>query len=92
MNLKLLKITTITMLLGVTLSLANPAKFTEKKEFILGHLDKKIELINSFKSCINSATKNKELKSCRQTYKASMKELRAKAKAKRAEFKAQNHK
>jgi len=92
MNSKLLKSTAITLLLGVTLSSANPAKFTEKKEFMLDHLSKKIELINSFKSCINSATKNSQLKSCRTSYKASIKELRTKAKAKRAEFKAQNHK
>ena len=92
MNLKLLKITVITLVLGVTITSANPAKFAEKKGFMLDHLDKKIVLINTFKSCVNSANKNKELKACRQSYKASMKNLRDKAKAKRSEFKAQNHK
>ena len=92
MNLKLLKLTALTVILGATITYANPAKFAEKKAFILDHLDKKTGLINNFKSCVNGATKGKELKACRQTYKASMKELRASAKAKRAEFKSQNHK
>ncbi len=88
MNQKLIKLTAITCLLGASTLFANPANFAKKKEFMLNHLDKKIELINSFKSCIKDASKNKELKSCRQSYKASMKELRAEAKAKRAEFKS----
>lgn len=92
MNSKLFKLTAITLLLGVTLSSANPTRFTEKKEFMLEHLNTKVELIESFKSCIKSATKNSQLKSCRTTYKSAMKELRTKAKAKRAELKAQNHK
>jgi Skp family chaperone for outer membrane proteins len=92
MNLKLLKLTAITLILGVTITSANQANFSEKKSFMLNHLDKKIEFINSFKRCISSAKKNTELKTCRQTYKASMQKLRATAKAKRAEFKAKNHK
>jgi 5-bromo-4-chloroindolyl phosphate hydrolysis protein len=92
MNQKFIKLTAISCLLGASTLLANPAKFAKKKEFMLNHLDKKIELISRFKSCINNTTKNSELKSCRQTYKASMKELRVKAKAKRAEFKAEKHK
>jgi 5-bromo-4-chloroindolyl phosphate hydrolysis protein len=92
MNQKFIKLTAITCLLGASTLLANPANFAKKKEFMLNHLDKKIELISTFKSCIKSASKNSELRSCRQTYKASIKELRAKAKAKRAEFKAEKHK
>jgi 5-bromo-4-chloroindolyl phosphate hydrolysis protein len=92
MNQKLIKLTAVTCLLGATTLLANPALFAKKKEFMLNHLDKKIELINTFKGCINSASKNTELRSCRQTYKASIKNLRTKAKAKRAEFKAEKHK
>ena len=92
MNQKLIKLTAITCLLGATTIFANPANFAKKKEFMLNHLDKKIELINTFKGCVNSASKRGDLKSCRQTYKASVKELRAKAKAKRAEFKAEKHK
>jgi 5-bromo-4-chloroindolyl phosphate hydrolysis protein len=88
MNQKLIKLTAITCLLGASTLLANPANFAKKKEFMLDHLDKKVELINTFKSCITSASKNRELKSCRESYKASIKELRAKAKAKRAEFKS----
>jgi len=88
MNLKLLKLMTLTIILGVTYTFANPAHFAKKKAFMLEHLDKKVVIINNFKSCISSATKNKELKSCRQTYKASMKRLKVEAKAKRAEFKA----
>jgi 5-bromo-4-chloroindolyl phosphate hydrolysis protein len=88
MNQKLIKLTAITCLLGASTLLANPANFAKKKEFMLDHLDKKVELINTFKSCIKSASKNRGLKSCRESYKASIKELRAKAKAKRAEFKS----
>jgi 5-bromo-4-chloroindolyl phosphate hydrolysis protein len=92
MNQKFIKLTAITCLLGASTLLANPANFAKKKEFMLNHLDKKIELINTFKGCVNSANKRDDLKSCRQTYKASMKELKSQAKAKRAEFKAEKHK
>ena len=85
---KSIKITAITLLLGATLLSANANKFAEKKEIALNHLTKKIELLTTFKSCLNSSTDTKAMKSCRQTFKASRTSLRAETKAKREALKA----
>ncbi len=88
MRLKNLKMLGITLLIGSTFTFANPALFKARKEFMLNHIDKKIELLNSFKSCISTATKRSDLKICRQNHKASIVKLKEEAKAKRAEFKS----
>jgi len=86
---KSIKITLITLLLGATLLSANANnKFAEKKEIALTHLTKKIELLNVYKSCLNSTTSTKGMKSCRQTFKASRESLRADTKSKRQALKA----
>lgn len=83
MNQKTIKTVAIVLLMGTTLLSASGDKFAQRKAMVLEHLTKKIELTNTFKSCVNSSTKGKDLKSCRQSYKASMKDLRASTKAKR---------
>ncbi len=86
--LKNLKMIIVTLLIGSSFTFANPALFKAKKEFILNHLDKKIELLNNLKSCISNATKHSDLKICRQNHKASIAKLKEEARAKRAEFKS----
>ena len=86
--LKKFKIVSIAILVSSSFIFANPALFKAKKEFMLNHIDKKIELLNSFKSCISNATKHSDLKKCRQNHKASIKKLKEEAKAKREEFKS----
>ena len=85
---KSIKITVITLLLGTTLLSANGNKFTVKKEIAINHLAKKIELLNVFKSCLNSSVNMKGMKSCRKSFKASRALLRVETKAKRVALKA----
>jgi len=85
---KSIKIALIVLLFGTTILSANANKFTDKKEIALNHLIKKIELLNIYKSCINSSTSTKDMKSCQQTFKGSRKLLRAKTKAKREALKS----
>jgi len=80
---KSIKIIVVTLFLGASLLSANNNKFAEKKEIAVNHLTKKIELLNDFKSCLQSATDTKAMKSCRQTFKLARTSLRAETKAKR---------
>jgi len=47
-----------------------------RKERILERLDRKIELLNRFKSCVVEAKSGKELKSCRSEYKSAIRDLK----------------
>jgi len=85
---KSIKITVVTLLLGASLLSANNNKFAEKKEIAVNHLTKKIELLNTFKSCLNASTDTKAMKSCRQTFKSARTSLRTETKAKRDALKA----
>jgi hypothetical protein len=85
---KSMKVTVITLLLGATLLSANANKFTEKREIAINHLTKKIELLNTFKSCLNLSKDTRAMKSCRQDFKASRLLLRTDTKAKREALKA----
>ena len=84
---KFIKITAITLVLGATLLSANNNKFPEKKEIAMSHLTKKIELLNTFKSCLGSSSSIQDMKSCRQTFKTSRNILRAETKSKRKALK-----
>ena len=86
--LKTFKVITVIILISSSFIFANPALFKAKKEFMLNHIDKKIELLNSFKSCVSSATKHSDLKKCRQNHKASIAKLKEETRAKREEFKS----
>ncbi len=88
MKFKNLKIIAVTLLIGSSFTFANPALFKARKEFMLNHINKKIELLNSFKSCVSNATKRSDLKICRQNHKASIVKLKEEAKAKREELKS----
>jgi len=52
-------------------------RFEENKMRVLGNLDKKLRLLNEFKSCVTSAGSRHELKSCRMTNKTNMEAFRA---------------
>ncbi len=86
--LKTFKVITVIILISSSFIFGNPALFKAKKEFILNHINKKIELLNSFKSCVSNATKQSDLKKCRQNHKASIAKLKEEARAKREEFKS----
>ena len=83
-----LKMVVVTLLIGSSFTFANPALFKVRKESILNHIDKKIELLNEFKSCVSEANKHSDLKACRQNHRASMAKLREEFRAKRAEIKS----
>jgi len=85
---KSIKILAITLLLGTTLLSANADKFAAQKEIALTHLTKKIELINTYKSCLQSSTDKKAMKACRVTFKSAREALRSETKAKRKALKA----
>lgn len=82
MNQNIIKIGIITLLLGTTLLVAKGEKFEQRKEITLTHLTKKIELINRLKSCVTSSTSGKSMKTCRQSFKSSIKALRRETKIK----------
>jgi hypothetical protein len=55
----------------------------EVKSHILNKMDKKISILNSFKSCVSSAGSHDAIKSCRQQKKESMKAIKGEHKGKR---------
>lgn len=87
MNKNILKITILTLLLGTTLLSAKGGQFEQRKTIILSHLTQKISLTNTFKSCVSNSSKASAIKTCRQSYKASMKALRTETKKKKAALK-----
>ena len=56
--------------------LSNP-KFDTKKERIVDRINKRIELLNSLKSCVLNAKKRDELRECRAKHKTALKSLKA---------------
>lgn len=56
------------------------------KSHILQKMDKKISILNNFKSCVSSASSHDAIKSCRQQKKESMKAIKGEHKGKRKEF------
>ena len=62
-------------------------RFEENKGRVLENIDKKIGLLNKFKSCVTSSNSREELKSCRKTNKKIMEEFRAAKKASNEERK-----
>jgi hypothetical protein len=55
----------------------------EIKSHILSKMDKKISILNDFKSCVSSADSHDAIKSCRKQKKESMKAIKSKHKGKR---------
>ncbi len=87
MNKKILKITTLTLLVGTTLLLAKGEKFEQRKEIVLNHLTEKVSLTNTFKTCVSNSATGSAMKTCRQSYKVSMKALHAETKKKKSALK-----
>jgi hypothetical protein len=83
MTQNIIKISVITLLLGTTALFAKGEKFEQHKEITLTHLTKNIELSNKLKKCVEASNDRKAIKSCRQSFKSSIKELRVEMKAKR---------
>jgi len=84
---KYIKFTTVTLLLATSLLSANADKFAQRQEIALNHLTKKIDLLTTYKSCLNSSKTGKDMKACQVTFKASRDILRAETKAKRKALK-----
>jgi hypothetical protein len=55
----------------------------EKKSHILSKMDKKISILNDFKSCVSSADSHDAINSCRKQKRESMKAIKGKHKGKR---------
>jgi len=53
------------------------SKLESKKEKIVDRIDKKIELLTQFKSCVLSAKDRDELRECRTKHKTALKDLKA---------------
>jgi|GEM_PF-5242269 len=51
-------------------------KFQEHKAMSLKNVDERIESLNKMKTCLSSATKKEELKSCRETHRGSMEAMK----------------
>ena len=56
------------------------------KSHILNKMDKKISILNTFKSCVSSASSHDAIKSCRQQTKEPMKAIKRDHKGKRKHF------
>lgn len=83
MNFKiLLSILALSLFAGFNAQ-ADEAKIAERKTKVSAHIDKKITLLNEFKSCVNTASKKGDIKACRQAHKAKMKTLKEERKAMR---------
>lgn len=74
----------IMVLLLVFASSISQAKgsMEERKAKALTRIDKKISLMNEHKSCVASASKKDDIKTCRTTHKSKMKAFRAEHKEK----------
>ena len=75
------------MLLFPAISLADKEKnegksIEEVKSHILKKVDKKISILDTFKTCVSSADSREGIKSCRQQKKESMKAINGKHKGK----------
>lgn len=62
------------------------------KSHILNKMDKKISILNTFKSCVSSASSHDAIKSCRQQKKESMKAIKGDHKGKRKHFREERKK
>lgn len=62
------------------------------KSHILKKMDKKISILNSFKSCVSSANSHDAIKSCRQQKKESMKAIKKENKETRKHFRDEHKK
>lgn len=62
------------------------------KTHILEKVDKKISTLNSFKSCVGSASSHDAIKSCRQQKKESMKAIKKDNKKERKHFRDERKK
>lgn len=64
----------------------------EAKAKIASNIDKRISNLNTFKSCVKSASSREQLKSCRETHRASSKALKSQMKSEWQARKAQRKK
>lgn len=61
----------------------------EVKSKITSNIDKRISNLNTFKSCINSASTREQMKSCRENHRSSSKALKSQIKSEWQARKAQ---
>lgn len=64
----------------------------EAKAKIASNIDKRISNLNTFKSCVQSASSREQLKSCREKHRASSKALKSQMKSEWQARKAQRKK
>jgi hypothetical protein len=82
----------IIMSLLSSLSFAQAEKsenLDQVKQMISGNIDQHISLLQSFKSCIQSATKREQLQDCRKSNREAMDKFRDENKSERQAFKDQ---
>ncbi len=61
--------------------------FEKAKAMVSSNIDERISNIQTFKSCVNSASDKAALKSCRDAHKETMKKMKESNKAEREAFK-----
>lgn len=64
----------------------------EVKSHIINKMDKKISILNNFKTCVSSAVSHKDVKSCRKEKHAAMKEIKGDHKEKKKQFREEHKK
>lgn len=82
---RLLTLLTLAVSIGLTNSVmanesatrTNGEKLKDMKIMLSGMADQKIEVLNTFKSCVSNAATKKSLKACRKTKKVRLKEIRS---------------
>jgi hypothetical protein len=62
--------------LASTLVQADDNKINEHKTKISAHIDKRIALLNEFKTCVNAASKKGDIQTCRKNHKEKMANLK----------------
>lgn len=67
-------------------------RFQERKAKMIEHIGKRINVLNTAKSCISSAADRDAMKACRKSQKASMQALKEERKAWKAQRKANRKK
>lgn len=65
----------------------NGENFDKLKSMVSGNIDGRISALQTFKSCVQSASNKDALKACRQSHKESMKKMHESNKAEREAFK-----
>lgn len=74
---KVLLIASLFMSVAFAADSSKKAKmFAEHKTHLLESVDKNIEILNSFKSCVSAATEKKAVKVCRDKKRTEMKSLK----------------